>query len=239
MGLPLRMNNIHAPTVPSGPTTAGAPTNGAPANLTIAELQRKKANMEMELSALSSVLDSHGVDMHTSLVTADGFPRSDIDVAQIRTTRARVIHLRNDYKDLMGKIEQAVYAGFAEGEEEEDTQEEEAQTAAGARNPAPRDAAPDLNDEPFAKVNTVADDSPAAAAGLQPGDLIHHFDSVNKFNHDGLKRVAEVCQQAEGHNIHVRISRPRPAAPPHELLVTLCPRRWSGRGLLGCHIVPL
>lgn len=57
MGLPLRMNNLHAPTVPSGPTTARA-TNGGAAHLTFAELQRKKENMEAELKALSSVLDS-------------------------------------------------------------------------------------------------------------------------------------------------------------------------------------
>lgn len=57
MGLPLRMNNLHAPTVPSGPTTAPA-TNGGAAHITFAELQRKKDNMEAELKALSSVLDS-------------------------------------------------------------------------------------------------------------------------------------------------------------------------------------
>lgn len=51
------MNNLHAPTVPSGPTTA-RPTNGGAAHLTFAELQRKKENMEAELKALSSVLDS-------------------------------------------------------------------------------------------------------------------------------------------------------------------------------------
>lgn len=57
MGLPLRMSNLHAPTVPSGPTTARA-TNGGTAHLTFAELQRKKENMEAELKALSTVLDS-------------------------------------------------------------------------------------------------------------------------------------------------------------------------------------
>lgn len=59
MGLPLRMNNLHAPTVPSGPTTARA-ANGSSAHLTFTELQRKKENMEEELKALSSVLDSVG-----------------------------------------------------------------------------------------------------------------------------------------------------------------------------------
>lgn len=81
MGLPLSMNNLHAPTIPSGPTTARA-ANGGSAHLTFTELQRKKENMEEELKALSSVLDSHGVDMNTSLLTPDGFPRADLDVAQ-------------------------------------------------------------------------------------------------------------------------------------------------------------
>lgn len=57
MGLPLNMNNLHAPTVPSGPTSV-RPTNGGTAHLTFAELQRKKDNMEAELKALSGVLDS-------------------------------------------------------------------------------------------------------------------------------------------------------------------------------------
>lgn len=51
------MNNLHAPTVPSGPTSARL-TNGGTAHLTFAELQRKKDNMEAELKALGGVLDS-------------------------------------------------------------------------------------------------------------------------------------------------------------------------------------
>lgn len=61
MGLPLmKMNNLHAPTIPSGPTSAGA--NGVKtAGLTLPELQIKKENMEAELRALSGVLDSVSV----------------------------------------------------------------------------------------------------------------------------------------------------------------------------------
>lgn len=51
------MSNLHAPTVPSGPTTAPA-TNGRAGHLTIAELQRKKDNLEAELKALGAVLES-------------------------------------------------------------------------------------------------------------------------------------------------------------------------------------
>ncbi|TEA09783.1 26S proteasome non-ATPase regulatory subunit 9 [Colletotrichum sidae] len=80
------MDNIHAPTVPSGPTTVSAP-NGDLAHLTFADLQRKKDDMEAELKALGAVLDSHGADMNTPLTTGDGFPRADIDVAQGRKSR--------------------------------------------------------------------------------------------------------------------------------------------------------
>jgi 26S proteasome non-ATPase regulatory subunit 9 len=57
MGLPLKMSNLHAPTVPSGPTSARA-ANGGAEHLSFAELQRRKENMEEELKALSGVLDS-------------------------------------------------------------------------------------------------------------------------------------------------------------------------------------
>ena len=51
------MSNLHAPTIPSGPTTAPI-ANGHATQLTIAELQRKKDNVEGELKALGGVLDS-------------------------------------------------------------------------------------------------------------------------------------------------------------------------------------
>ena len=59
MGLPLRMDNIHAPTVPSGPSSQPL-TNGGGAQYSFAELQSKKDDMEAELKALSGVLDSVG-----------------------------------------------------------------------------------------------------------------------------------------------------------------------------------
>jgi 26S proteasome non-ATPase regulatory subunit 9 len=58
MGLPLKMENLHAPTVPSGPTS-GPQTNGtSTSGLSLAQLQVKKDNLEAEIRALSGVLDS-------------------------------------------------------------------------------------------------------------------------------------------------------------------------------------
>lgn len=59
MGLPLRMENLHAPTVQSGPTSGPAGTNGLQTNgLTFAQLDAKKKNIEAEMSALGGVLQS-------------------------------------------------------------------------------------------------------------------------------------------------------------------------------------
>lgn len=108
---------------------------------------------------------------------------------------------------------------------------------------------------PFAKVNTVAAGSPAESAGLKAGDEIRNFGYVNHTNHDGLRRVGECVQGNEGvslddlvtnhtltleqRDVLVKVSRPS-SGRREELQLTLKPRRdWGGRGLLGCHIVPL
>ncbi|KAL3424816.1 26S proteasome non-ATPase regulatory subunit 9 [Phlyctema vagabunda] len=240
MGLPLRMENLHAPTVPSGPTSAAGATNGVQTNgLSFSQLQAKKDNLEAEISALSSVLDSHGVDMSTRLITPDGFPRADLDVAQIRTTRARIIYLRNDYKSLMSVIEKHIHEHFArqaeESREGNTNSNNELATPGSSDIPAPQQLGP-----PFAKVNSVVAGSPAESAGLKVGDEIRNFGYVNRSNHDGLKRVGECVQGNEGRNVMVKVSRADASQRRQELQLTLTPRKdWGGRGLLGCHILPL
>ncbi|KAN0122496.1 26S proteasome non-ATPase-like protein regulatory subunit 9 [Hyaloscypha variabilis] len=243
MGLPQRMENLHAPTVPSGPTSGPAATNGTQTSgLTFPQLQARKDNIEAELRALGSVLESHGVDMNTRLITPDGFPRADLDVAQIRTTRSRIIYLRNDHKALMTVIEKHLHEHFARLAEE--GQQDEPMTNGGLSSTditSPSPQAPQASGRPFAKVNSVVAGSPAESAGLKAGDEIRNFGYVNHTNHDGLKRVAECVQGNEGRNVLVKVSRPTSGGQRRqELQLTLTPRRdWGGRGLLGCHILPL
>ncbi|CAD6448252.1 bd4dcfd1-c8a2-4d54-95ff-2e7d8669f886 [Sclerotinia trifoliorum] len=196
MGLPLKMENLHAPTVPSGPTSGPAANGMQTDGLTFSQLQAKKDNIEAEIKALGGVLDSHGVDMTTRLLTPDGFPRADLDVAQIRTTRSRIIHLKNDYKALMSVIEKHIHEHFARLAEDPKPEEpvvgdaQVSEIIASFDEPAPLDL-------PFAKVNSVAAGSPADDAGLKAGDKIRNFGYVNHANHDGLKRVAECVQGNE------------------------------------------
>lgn len=94
----------------------------------------------------------------------------------------------------MDVIEKRLHEHFASLDEDD--------TAAAAPTSAdfaiPRDSVPETLDQPFAKVNSVVDNSPAATAGLKPGDLIRNFGYVNLENHDGLKKVAECVQGNEG-----------------------------------------
>ncbi|KAI9730454.1 MAG: putative 26S proteasome regulatory subunit [Claussenomyces sp. TS43310] len=232
MGLPLNMENLHAPTIPSGPTSGPGPNGIKTAGLTLAELQTKKNSMEAELRALSGVLDSHGVNMNTPLTTPDGFPRADIDVAQIRTTRSRIIYLKNDYKALMTVIEKKIHEHFANQIPIEPVNSEPIAGGTAVSRPIALDA-------PFARVNSVVASGPADSAGLKAGDLIRNFGYVNQSNHNNLKRVGDCVQGNEGRNVLVKVSRTI-NGQTQELQLALIPKGdWGGRGLLGCHIMPL
>lgn len=131
--------------------------------------------------------------MNTSLTTFDGFPRNDIDVPQIRTTRARIIRLKNDHKAVMSKIETAVHEQFAKGADAS-ARQEAAQVGARAATESQIPSGATL-EPPFAKVNTVAPGSPAASAGLQVGDKVTRFGIVNFTNHERLGKISQVVQQ--------------------------------------------
>ncbi|KAK5109353.1 hypothetical protein LTR62_007123 [Meristemomyces frigidus] len=236
MGLPMDMDDLHAPTVSSGPTSQ--PTVNGTKDMSSQELIAKKENLEAELSALGSVLESHGVKMDTPLLTSDGFPRADIDVAQIRTTRARIIRLKNDYKGIMAKLEASVQEHFAAGKTMEGMG---SQTRAAPALQPGSSTANSAIEPPFARVNSVVPDSPADQAGMKAGDKVTRFGSANWTNHERLSKVAQAVQQNENLVIMVRVLRESsPSTASSSVELQLTPRRnWGGRGLLGCHLVPL
>jgi 26S proteasome non-ATPase regulatory subunit 9 len=118
---------------------------------------------------------------------------SSTDMTTVRTTRARIVRLRNDYSALMTRIEKFLHEHFA-------SLDEDAAPVATANNslPALPDSLAAPLDPPFAKVNTVAAGSPAETAGLKAGDEIRNFGYVNRANHDNLRKVAECVQGNEG-----------------------------------------
>lgn len=101
----------------------------------------------------------------------------------------------------------------------------------------PQSVAPPREREPSAyvaivKVNFVSAGSPAETAGIKVDDEIIEFGSVNVSNFKDLKQIGEIVMHRQNQQIALKIRR-RNAM--HEL--SLIPKPWSGRGLLGCNIV--
>ena len=118
----------------------------------------------------------------------------------VRTTRSRIIYLRNDYKDLMNVIEKHIHEHFAR-QAENGTNDEPLTTVGAPSLSRPASSIPTTSlplGPAFAKVNSVVERSPADAAGLKAGDEIRNFGYVNHTNHDGLRRVGECVQGNEG-----------------------------------------
>jgi 26S proteasome non-ATPase regulatory subunit 9 len=98
----------------------------------------------------------------------------------------------------MGVIETRLHEHFASLDDGDEQTVAPAALTNGDVSLLARDAVPETLDQPFARVNTVVDNSPAATAGLKPGDLIRNFGYVSHENHDGLRKVAECVQGNEG-----------------------------------------
>lgn len=104
---------------------------------------------------------------------------------------------------------------------------------------------------PFARINAVALDSPAMAAGLREDDLITRFGYIHADNHQRLTAIAALVPDVavEEGTIEVDILRRKTGSSNDDggsdneehtqsITVPLRPRPWDGQGLLGCHIVP-
>lgn len=202
------------------------------------QLIKKKDDIEAQLRELEESLRFQGVGMDQPLVDAGGFPRSDIDVVAARTSRNLVHRLRNDHKDIMKEIEQALHAIHQASREEKEkagTSSSSSSTDNRQQEVSSSSTTPSLL--PFARVNAVAPDSPAYEAGLRREDKLIKFGSIHAANHDRLQALNQLVGRSEGIPISVIISR---GQDDQQQSLTLTPRQgWGGRGTLGCHIVPL
>ncbi|GAA6014351.1 hypothetical protein JCM10207_005429 [Rhodosporidiobolus poonsookiae] len=220
----MSLDSLHTPssTHPSAASSA-PPPSGQSAPTVQSEVKRltdKKEGIQAQLDVYFSVLSSNQCNMTTPLVDREGFPRSDIDVAGVRTARVNILRLRNDLRAVMDDMGELVQRGLpnvpgeAGKEQEEEVKEE--------------------GDEPFAQVDAVAPGSPAAEAGLLRTDLLLSLSTLTSTNHDRLRAVGALVGRSEGVELPVVVRR-----GGERVELRLTPRGgWGGRGLLGCHIVP-
>lgn len=95
---------------------------------------------------------------------------------------------------------------------------------------------------PFAIIDEVSSNSPSSEAGLKEGDIIIRFGNINSCD---FKAIAELVPSAANDNKSITVAVRRKSTELGGIaevikteIVELKPRTWSGRGLLGCHIIP-
>ncbi|XP_041361741.1 26S proteasome non-ATPase regulatory subunit 9-like [Gigantopelta aegis] len=191
------------------------------------ELMKKKNELESSIKELHELLDSQkGVGTDGILVDNEDFPRADIDVYSVRHARRQLACFQNDHKDVMLEIENELYRIHAAarqqrgGEESMDTQ--------------PPPSGGSKQRLPFAVIDRVEPGSPAQQSGLDVGDEVVLFGSISAENFDSLQTIGALVQHSKGNSISLTVLR-----KGQEVRLSLTPQTWSGRGLLGCNIVPV
>jgi Nas2 N_terminal domain/PDZ domain len=95
----------------------------------------------------------------------------------------------------------------------------------------------------FARVNSVADNSPASQAGLQPNDTIIAFGSISYAStSDSFQLISDLVMRSAASNETIEVLVERHDNNESNVVlrsILLQPRPWDGRGVLGCHIVPI
>ncbi|XP_077302877.1 26S proteasome non-ATPase regulatory subunit 9 [Arctopsyche grandis] len=229
-------------------------TMSGPGRDHLLELMKRKDDLEEEIARLSAVLDTNGVGLFDSLVDEEDFPRNDIDVYQVRNARHQIICLRNDHEAIMYEIEKGLYE--LHSQMRGSTENTPADDVPSTSNGSTTTTAPvnlingHESDEAAAcaisainivnqlktivKVNFVSPGSPAEDAGIKVDDEIIEFGSVNASNFKALTQIAEVVQHSVNSRVNVKLLR-----DSETIDVSLTPHTWSGRGLLGCNIIPI
>lgn len=200
----------------------------------LAMLSAKREILEIEADAIQSELTSLKVSRgggNSDLVDSEGFPRADIDIFNVKLKRKRLNEINTDYKAIMKEIEEAVKLSY--------------QTVAPPVT-APCSAASitvtamDLDLlQPIAKLDQILAGSPAAAAGFKENDLLLKFGSVTLLSAPDGNAMPLVATAVGGSINKPIVVVVRRQGQEQLLTLTLVPKTWDGRGVLGCHLSPI
>ncbi|KAG8056782.1 hypothetical protein GUJ93_ZPchr0002g24010 [Zizania palustris] len=197
-------------------------------------LMDRRAALEAEMDAIIAALSAPGGPGITGgLVDAEGFPRSDIDIPSVIAKRRKLAELRNDHKDITNKIEKNLEVLHSTK-----LSRNEQSIPRSSGTPASLHSGSSQNDPmeedvvtrlPFAMIDEMTDGSPAAVDGLLLWDEIVKFGNVEAGDRLQERLVSEALSNED---CQVPLVIIRQGAP---LNLTVTPRKWHGRGLLGCH----
>lgn len=187
-------------------------------DLSLKEVSLLKGLIENDLDKNFQVLSSQNLDMDSSLITQDGYPRSDIDVLQVRLTRKNINMLRNDLHNVIERSHFLLNQHF---------------TLQKQQRPQGNEDHPLEFTIPFASITEIVSDGPIAKAGIQSNDKLISIGNIHAGNHMKLQNVQRLIIQNEDNIIPVRILRNDKDIMQLSLEPT---RNWKGHGLLGCKL---
>lgn len=195
-------------------------------NATLVELLAQRDALEIEAMAITSELTSPGPNgeppagVKDPLVDAEGYPRGDIDIYEVRRKRQRLSVINTDHKELMKKLEKELQNNFAELPPSQPS---------SSKAPAAKDTL-----RPIAKLDQILPDSPAAAAGIMEGDMLLRMGHVTSKTNNAMREIPKLVGDNVNKALNVEVLR-----GIHVVELSLTPAVWGGRGLLGCHLSPL
>lgn len=207
-------------------------------------LYAERETLESEMASISERLSAPGAPgLRGALVDREGFPIPGVDLYAVRADRGRYATLRNDHVALTAEVERAIAdlhasAPSSSGRHADASAPAASAPAAPSRPPVvaapPPGSSPGI---PFAIIDDVTPGSPAHDSGLAVGDRVVAFGGVTAERNpssDPLPAVAARLAACE--NVPVPALVIRRGA---RVEVQVTPRRWGGRGLLGCHMRPV
>lgn len=164
-----------------------------------------------------------------------------MDLPAIRSDRHTVITLTNDHKqltDTMANLLQQLHQSAREhngngavvhgGDHHDNDDRHTATAVATTTTTFQQQQQPSSSLRPFAIVDAVSPDSPASQAGLFVGDAVLDFGGAMD-----MADLPSLVSANENIDMVVKVDR-----GGRMVEVVVKPRVWSGRGLLGCHLVP-
>uniref|UniRef100_A0A915DD80 Nas2 N-terminal domain-containing protein n=1 Tax=Ditylenchus dipsaci TaxID=166011 RepID=A0A915DD80_9BILA len=179
--------------------------------------------IDQQIKEKQAVLTENNVDMNTPLVDSEGFPSATIDVISVRQARHDIICLQNDRKKLVDEMNEAI------------VQLHQQKPATSGESQDPTEVHRTSND-PILVINSVEHNSPAFNAKFKPKDQIIQFGSLHAGNYNGFHQLKEMVQNSINKPIKVTVYRENigEGSGTHVHRLELCPKQWSGEGVLGC-----
>lgn len=192
-------------------------------------LLKQREDIEAQLLKQREILESNHVTMTTELVDVQGFPRADLDIPTIRAARNRIHTLLNDRFYINEQIEKVLPAAL---------RSDGGTTCTQLTKPMPEAIAAHAGRPQPLGIRSVQALSPAAQAGLEAGDELLTWDDLQPITAAHMSELP--TRVKEGVSISLTVQRISPEGYPIQLQLLLTPSsQWNGRGLLGCHIVPI